>query len=229
MHIFTKKMRHYRPYFIVLISFNLSFQLLTSGLISHNLLYLFANKLYTATSINQITKVKQVGAMAQIISACPVDKIIDGSASIIYHFDDCYLHHSLPLHIVSDQIELSANDLAAGSSRTDQTQGDTTTLFGGGYLQSRLFFLYEEPTLWSIAVRGKHDAPTPVMLELWVDEKLIDTFVFDKGDDTWETLSLTAFVTPGFHNVYLRYVNDFFDPIRQLDRNAYIESMRVMR
>lgn len=229
MPVFTKTMRYFRLYAIVLILLSLSLRLLASGLIAHNLLYLFANKSYTATSINQITELKQVGAMAQLISACPTGKIIDGPVSIIYHFDDCYLHHSLPLHIVSDQIELSANDLAAGSSRTDQTQGDTTTLFGGGYLQSRLFFLYEEPTQWLISVHGKHDAPAPVMLELWVDEQLIGTFVFDKGDDTWETLSLPAFVTPGFHNLYLWYVNDFFDPVRQLDRNAYIESMRVMR
>jgi hypothetical protein len=66
-------------------------------------------------------------------------------------------------------------------------------------------------------------------LEIWLDDRQVGNLVFDKGDDTWETLSLVTQVEPGFHSLYVWYVNDLFDPERGLDRNAYISYLHIAR
>lgn len=151
------------------------------------------------------------------------------TAVIIQNFDDCYLRHPLPLHIVTDTIQLPASVLVKGSSRPGESSSDVVTLFGAGHIQSRLFFLSETASTWVISIHAKHDIPPPIILEIWLDERQIGHLVFDKGDDTWETLSLTTQIEPGFYNLYVRYVNDFFDPALGLDRNAYISYLQITR
>ncbi|MBK8985270.1 MAG: hypothetical protein IPM39_04185 [Chloroflexi bacterium] len=196
--------------------------------IARNALYVLGNKAYTAPA-NQQEQLARVNQVTYKMGMCANQTITDSTAAIIQNFDDCYANHPLPLQIITHTIQLPAHILAEGSSRPGESSGDVVTLFGVGYVQSRLFFLSEETDSWIISVHAKHDAPAPVILEIWLDDQSIGRLVFDKGDDTWETLSLAAPIKPGFHNFYFRYVNDLFDQEQGLDRNAYIEYVQIAR
>jgi len=194
-----------------------------SHLLKHNHIFVSVNKAYTDPN-------RQEEAIRSLpMTFCREGYEVGAMAVIIQNFDDCYLRHPLPLHIVTDTLELPASALAEGSSRPGESSGDVVTLFGAGHIQSRLFFLSEAPGTWVISIHAKHDTPPPVVLEIWLDERQIGHFILDKGDDTWETLSLSTQIEPGFYNLYVRYVNDLFDPALGLDRNAYISYLQITR
>ena len=202
----------------------LSVMVFVNGL-AKNITYVLANKVYTAPSQQNtqlITNVLSIG------NKCLPHNNELVSLSGIQLFDACYVEH-LPLHVITDTIQLGAFTLAQGSSRTNEINSNFCVLFGTGYTQSRLFFLSEEADLWMVSVRAKNDAPAPVKLEVWLDNNSIGNLIFDKGDNSWETRSLSIRVEPGFHNFYLWYVNDLFDPEQGLDRNAYIQYVQITR
>ena len=192
-----------------------------------NKTYVTANKVYALSAIDQ----QSMKTIADSLHPgnCSYDYDLSSTKAIIEAFDSCYVNHILPLHIITNTVQLSANTLAQGSSQPVEAVADRITLFGTRYISSRLFILSEEPELWVISVHAKHDAPAPVILEVWLDDRFVGNLNFDKGDDSWETLSLSAQIAPGFHNFYLWYVNDLFDAEQGLDRNAYIEYVHITR
>ncbi|MBK6710110.1 MAG: hypothetical protein IPG51_07190 [Chloroflexi bacterium] len=187
---------------------------------SHNITYIAANKVYGSSTIEN----RLIRTIANLLHTeeCPLETGQSSTRMIIEVFDACYLEHKLPLHTISDELTLSAETLARGSSQPVEVRDKVVILFGARELKSRLFVFSEEVDLWKVSVHGKHDAPAPVILEVWIDDNFVDSLVFDKGDDSWETLSVSTMVTPGFHQLFLRYVNDFYDRELGLDRNAYI-------
>lgn len=194
-----------------------------------NALFVMTNKVYV-TPINHLETFAIANTISHKIGKCLKSRASSISlADIIQNFDDCYTSHPLPLHIITNILLLPASVLVEGSSRPGESSGDVVTLFGVGYVQSRLFFYGEETESWVISVHAKHDAPAPVLLEIWIDNRQVGNLVFDKGDDTWETLSLVTKVDPGFHNLYVWYANDLFDPEQGLDRNAYISYLQITR
>lgn len=220
-------MRYFLRYGVVVLVGVLLWSIVSETIL-HNALYVLANKGY-ATPMNGSEQFALASSMSHRMEECFENSVMDETAVFIQAFDNCYVNHPLPLQIISHTLHLPAHILVAGSSRPGDSSGDVVTLFGAGYVQSRLFLLGEPSDSWVIDVHAKHDAPAPVILEIWSDNRSIGRLVFDKGDNSWETLSLVVPIEPGFHNFYVRYVNDLFDQEQGLDRNAYIEFVRITR
>ncbi len=194
--------------------------------INHNALFVWINKTYTTASLQTTYLTHVTTLMEPHMSKCHITSTANFPLN---QFEVCYTSQTLPLHLVGQSITLTADTLRHGSSRADEATAEIVTLFGPGFVQSRLFFVAEQTNSWQIAVNAKHDAPASVLLEIWLGTEHLGTLSFDEGDNTWETLSLSAPIAPGFHNLYIWYKNDFFDPELGLDRNAYIQSLQIMR
>jgi hypothetical protein len=133
-----------------------------------------------------------------------------------------------PLIVIGESEEIPATKLSSsGSSVANQVAPNSGTLYGEGYFQLRVFLASDSETCWSFGVRAKHDDPAPVNLALWLDEEEIGELSYTKGDQTWETLSVSSYARPGTHWLRVWFVNDFLDLELNADRNAYIEYFQI--
>jgi hypothetical protein len=158
---------------------------------------------------------------------------IETDVDLIYLIDGCYSRRVAPLYVINESVELAASGFAIGSHVNpvmyNNQELDVITLFGISYLEARLFITDRASSDWIIGVTAKHDTPPPVALEIWVNGAMSATLLYDKGDHSWETLTAQSEAAPGFYDLRIWYVNDFFDPELNLDRNAYIKAVTINR
>lgn len=198
--------------------------------LSHNYTNLLVSKAYGATTAGEgrqaLDQAQQLACAASPAPACEQGGLSAGLLLV----DDYYLDHPVRLYVITDTVELAAAGLPLGGrSELIQVTDDTVTMFGEGTLSARLFLMADGVEEWTIAVTAVHDAPAPVILEIWLDGGYFGTLSFDKGDQSWETLSVTGKITPRFHWLTLSFVNDYLDAAAGLDRNAYIRQITITR
>lgn len=185
----------------------------------------------------RITHLRRAGQVACYLSGGPAcDRAsAQPDVSILQFVDDYYVALANPLYVITYTAQLPASAFELGGvskanlGRPGQEAGETVTLFGAGYLEARTFFLSDAPGEWSISVQALHDAPPPVVLEIWVDEQCVGELVFGRGDQAWDTLALTQRISPGFHWLRIWYVNDYVERELGLDRNAYVRHVLITR
>lgn len=164
------------------------------------------------------------------VSHCPDHSNSYTEEALLQYLDSCYGDQTTPLYVITDTVHLASPLLYI--NRNDQSaevNSGVVTLFNVDYLEVRLFMWVDTAENWTISVKAVHDAPPPVHLAIWLNDKQIGNLVFDKGDQSWETLSIQSPIPPGLHWLRIWYVDDAFDTQLNLDRNAYIEQVTIVR
>ncbi len=143
--------------------------------------------------------------------------------------EEQYLYFEQPISYVTDELRLPAESLARGGpSQVNSESGESGVLFGNGYFYLRFFIPRSAAECWAISFHTMHDAPPPVQLDLFLNGHLVHSFRLARGDQSWETVTITQRLAPGLHRVDIVFGNDFFDHATQADRNAYIENMTLL-
>jgi hypothetical protein len=87
--------------------------------------------------------------------------------------------------------------------------------FGGSYSQ--------------LVLRGLADAPAPVEVDVFIDGEFKTTVSWNQGDNCTHLASIKIPDIPfGRHAIGLRFANDKWDPDKKIDRNFYLDGLRVM-
>lgn len=135
-----------------------------------------------------------------------------------------------PMQIISHSIRLpSSQFLPSGLPDSLQNVDTSGVLYGPGTLELRIFLLSEQEGCWQIAVKAKHDDPPPVNLEVWLDRDIVNTLSYDRGDQSWQVLSVNTLIDPNIHTLGIRFANDLQDKATGADRNAYVEYVEITR
>lgn len=135
-----------------------------------------------------------------------------------------------PMQIISHSIRLpSSQFLPSGLPDSLQNVDTSGVLYGPGTLELRIFLLSEQEGCWQIAVKAKHDDPPPVNLEVWLDRDIVNTLSYDRGDQSWQVLSVNTLIDPNIHTLGIRFANDLQDKETGADRNAYVEYVEITR
>ncbi|MBE2197598.1 MAG: hypothetical protein IAE79_03240 [Anaerolinea sp.] len=143
-------------------------------------------------------------------------------------FDSCYLNHLSPLYVITETTHMPITSLYLGGvSQSNRITDETASLFGAGYLEAIIFPAITTSNVSVLSITALHDDPPPVTLTIWLDEAIIGEFNFERGDKTWETLSLPLPMGVNFHRLRIEYSNDLYDVALGLDRNAYIKDVTI--
>lgn len=202
-----------------------------------NYSYVLINKAYATPNINYERRVEyfqKAWKMAcdsnNCFKAVCQDERTASVSLMLLSIDKCFGEALAPLQVLTDTTQMAAPVFYTGQVRRIDLRDDGgLTMYNAGYLGMRLFPMTQMDEEWTIAVTARHDDPPPVELELWLDEVLIGRLSFDKGDQSWETLSIESKLTPRHHWLYIWYREDVFDEERGLDRNAYIKQVIITR
>lgn len=84
-----------------------------------------------------------------------------------------------------------------------------------------------ESGLYRIDVVARDDLPSPVEIEVLLEDWLLGTLSYETGTQEWTTLSLRGALPSGQHLLTLRFANDFADITAGIDRNALIDSVQI--
>lgn len=197
-----------------------------------NILRVLVSKAYfisssPGSSAERLRQVLQTTCMLSPELACEPDVWISNK-SIIEAADRFFMGDLDPLIVIAESAEIPATTLSpSGPSSANQVTPNSGTLFSEGYFQLRIFLASESETCWDFGVRAMNDDPAPVNLALWLDDEQLGELSFTKGDQSWETLSLSSYAKPGAHWLRVWFVNDYRDPELNADRNAYIEHIQI--
>jgi hypothetical protein len=135
-----------------------------------------------------------------------------------------------PIVVVTDRRRLEAeNPTWGGLTGYNESGGGGSYLvvFSGG--GPRIPFLLDETSQVAVSVRAKHDDPPPVTFAVTLGDSFTGQFLFERGDDTWGTETLTTTLSGGCHWLHIFFIHDFYDEERQLDRNGYIDWIEIKR
>jgi hypothetical protein len=167
----------------------------------------------------------QLACEADIFAEC-TDGQPPSSIDIVNEFSAHFVA-SGPVWLISDGLQIDATEFVfGGDSSKNVVKDSVATLYGNGYLEVRLLVLGSAPANWTLEVESRHDDPPPVELTITVDTDTVGLLRYDKGDNSWETKSLEIPLMPGYHSLGLWYLNDHFDTVNKIDRNAYIQNIR---
>lgn len=210
----------------------LSLVRLANGLIQNNLANIiaanaFSGRFATSRSIELWRVALSLNCSGERICGL---KATDSGKAIIEMAREQFIPDATPMQVVSNSLRIT-NDQFIPLGFPDSLQGVDTpgVMYGPGRLKSRLFLWAEQENCWQIAVKAKHDDPPPVNLEVWLDEVLAGVLSFDRGDQSWEVLSVNTPATPNTHILSISFTNDYLDEESGADRNAYIEYVEVTR
>ena len=157
-------------------------------------------------------------------------KAMDSKESVLEAARHQFIPDLTPMQIISQSIRLpSGQFLPSGLPDSLQNVDTAGVLYGPGTLELRIFLLSEQESCWQIAVKAKHDDPPPVNLEVWLDRGIVNTLSYDRGDESWQVLSVNTMIDPNIHTLGIRFANDFQDKETGADRNAYIEYVDITR
>jgi hypothetical protein len=181
----------------------------------------------TDASVKQLRQVLQAACMESPKPACE-PAIWTSNMAAIEAADRIFMEGLDPLHIVKESAVIPATILSpSGPSDANQVTPNSGTLFSEGYFQMRVFLASEVETCWRFSVRALNDDPPPVNLVLWLDNDEMGRLSYTRGDQTWETLSVTSYAGPGVYWFRVWFVNDYLDRDLNVDRNAYIKHIQI--
>lgn len=134
-------------------------------------------------------------------------------------------------------LRVAANAIVLGEGARLQrigTETAATSAGSGNTIQASLWF--EDTGNYSLDVSGLNDRPAPIKLQVELDGKPVgEPLSYDRNDYSWSTQSiLLPIAAPGYHQLRIDFVNDFYDP--QLvanqddgDRNGAVRSFVVTK
>lgn len=134
-------------------------------------------------------------------------------------------------------LRVDANAIVLGEGAKLQrigTETAATSAGSGNTIQAGLWF--EDTGNYALDVRGLNDRPAPIKLQVELDGKPVgEPLSYDRNDYSWSTDSmLLPIATPGYHQLRIDFVNDFYDP--QLvankddgDRNGAVRSFVITK
>jgi O-antigen ligase len=89
------------------------------------------------------------------------------------------------------------------------------------------FFIEEERSYLRLQVRGQKAAGLGPLLELYLDNQLKARTILD--NEEWTYLYLHKALNPGFHRLKIEFLNDYYAPSLELDRNLFLGSVEIIR
>jgi hypothetical protein len=153
---------------------------------------------------------------------------MDSKESVLEAARQQFIPDPTPMQIISHSIRLPSSEfLPSGLPDSLQNLDTSGVLYGPGTLELRIFLVSERESCWQIAVKAKHDDPPPVNLEVWLDRDIVNTLSYDRGDQSWQVLSVNTLIDPNIHTLGIRFANDYQDKETGADRNAYVEYVEI--
>lgn len=181
------------------------------------------------SSVELIRNIMHITCMRSLESECWPERW--ASNKIILEAADPFFNKEKdPLFVVEKSTTIPARMLLpSGSSNANQVAEQAGVLYGAGFFPLRIFLASDKKTCWRFGIRAKHDEPAPVNLSLWLENEMISSFSFAKGDLSWETKYSFVEVDPSTYWLRIWYTNDYFDENQKADRNAYVEFVEISR
>ncbi len=139
---------------------------------------------------------------------------------------------SLMMYALGDTLKMNGADLRwmrsidgiFGMPLNYGIGGNTT-----GYLwwtgQAFAVILVEQAGDYQISMHVLHDDPPPVEMAIGVNGQQIRQVSLGRGDDSWETVSTSVFLTTGIHIIQVSFLNDAI--VNGKDRNAVVEWIKI--
>lgn len=200
----------------------------------NNLAHVLVSKAYVGTysvnaNINRLKNAllltcKESPAHSCTPEAWPSDEIVVATA------DRLFMNELGSMQIITSSVEIPIGQFtSSGLPASLQTVETSGVLYGPGYFQLRTYFMADTESCWQFSVKARHDDPSPVNLEIWLDDVQLDTLSYDKGDQSWGVLSTYALVPPNAHWLRVWFANDYLDKVTNADRNAYVEYVAISR
>lgn len=192
-----------------------------------NYSYILMSKVYSSkysSSEQRVAMISKALSIECLKSSVCSKNTWQSDNDIIELADRIFFDQMGMIRIISDSAKIPIEQfLRVNLSNLAQPPDLPGVLYGTGHFQLRLFILADTESCWQLEVMAIHDAPAPVELELWIDEDKIGDLVYDKGDQSWELLSIYSYLKPNAYQLQIKYVNDYFDTELSLDRNAYVD------
>lgn len=112
-------------------------------------------------------------------------------------------------------LRIAADAIVVGDGAKLQKIGSetaATSAASGNTIQAGLWF--EDSGNYTLDVNGLNDRPAPVKLQVEMDGKPVgEPLSYDRNDYSWSTQSiLLPIANPGYHQLRIDFVNDFYDP-----------------
>lgn len=216
----------------LVLAFGLLVARLAVGPLQHNLARVLANNAFsgrwaTSRSVELLKPALALNCVA--MEGCNT-VTLGTQESILQTAREQFLLDPTPMQIITDSLRIPSEQFVpTGVAEPLLHVAEPGVLYGPGTLKTRLFVAAEYESCWRIGVMGKHDAPPPVELELWLDKDKVGTLSYGLGDESWEELAIETMIGPNLHILGLTFANDFLDEATGADRNAYIEYVEVSR
>jgi tetratricopeptide (TPR) repeat protein len=74
---------------------------------------------------------------------------------------------------------------------------------------------------YRISMLARHSKPAPVAMAMGIDNQQLWPVTLTRGDDSWETVTVTAHLSGGLHTMDIWFLNN--DVVDKLDRDAAIQ------
>ncbi len=205
---------------------------LASAPLQHNLaqvmaLNAFSSRFATSRSVEWLRTALSLKCADN--SGCALETT-DSMESVLVTAKEQFITDPTPMKIVDNSASISSDQFVpSGLPDSLQNVDAPGVLYGPGTLKLRLFLVSERESCWQIAVKAKHDDPPPVNLEVWLDKDKVGILSYERGDQSWEVLSINIPIGPNLHTLGITFANDYLDKETGADRNAYIEYVEIMR
>lgn len=133
-----------------------------------------------------------------------------------------------PLYFLNKPYILMPKDLTIEGNGNFSVSESRATMFGTNYIEFRLYVPYTmHHGLLDISMSVVNSKPPPIEFDIIVQDVVVDTIGFDKGDGSDTTESVQIDLPRGYQRIKILYANDWFDPDKGIDRNAYIRQVTL--
>jgi hypothetical protein len=190
----------------------------------------FSTRFSTPTSAELLRRALALGCDSPETAVCLAEVAGLSDMAVIETAGLRFLDDAMPVLIVSDSATFPITDfVASGLPVSLQGVDSSAVLYGPGYYEARLYLAAEGEACWQVGVTAQHDDPPPVDLEIWLDKDRMGTLSYDRGDQSWEELTIALRARPNLHWLRVWFVNDTMDETLGIDRNAYIQQVTITR
>jgi hypothetical protein len=133
-----------------------------------------------------------------------------------------------PLYFLNKSLVFFPRDLYIDGNGNFSVSDSSATMFGTNYIEFRLYVPYKSTRgQVDITLEATNSSPPPIEFDIIIREVVVDTIRFDQGNGLDTMKSVQINLEPGYHRVKILYANDWFDPDKGTDRNAYIRGLTV--
>ena len=105
--------------------------------------------------------------------------------------------------------------------------GDNTTMSGYLWWTGQAFAVVsvQQAGNYQISMHVLHNDPPPIDMAIGVNGQQIQQVSLDKGDNSWETITIDVFLKSAIHTIHVWFLNDAY--INGKDRNAIIKWLLI--